>query len=146
MDGTKKSNQAYRSVGEVASELGVETHVLRYWEIKFPKYIAPVKRGGGRRYYRPKDVMGARAIEKLIIQQGLTIKGAIRVLGQKSLEAIIDGAAHSSEVETEDDVQTEETSVESAKATSPSDSEKLLKLLIRLRNIKSRIDATLAGG
>lgn len=146
MDGTKKSNQAYRSVGEVASELGVETHVLRYWETKFPKYIAPVKRGGGRRYYRPKDVMGARAIEKLINQQGLTIKGAIRVLGEKSLEAIIDGVAPPSEVATEDEVQVSETSVDSTKVTNPSDSEQLLKLLIRLRNIKSRIDATLAGG
>ena len=146
MDGTKKSNQAYRSVGEVASELGVETHMLRYWETKFPKYIAPVKRGGGRRYYRPKDVMGARAIEKLINQQGLTIKGAIRVLGEKSLEAIIDGVVNPSEVATEDEVQSKETSVDSTKVTNPSDSEQLLKLLIRLRNIKSRIDATLAGG
>ena len=151
MDGTKKSNQAYRSVGEVASELGVATHVLRYWETKFPKYIAPVKRGVGRRYYRPQDVTGAKAVDALINQQGLTIKAALQVLSQQSLEAIIGGAPPSNpdvlpEELPAESTPDEETPVEIEKIVRTSDAEQLRKLLSRLRLIKSRIDETLASG
>lgn len=151
MDGTKKSNQAYRSVGEVASELGVATHVLRYWETKFPKYIAPVKRGVGRRYYRPQDVTGARAIDALINRQGLTIKEALQVLSQQSLEAII-GAASSPEADPlpeeapAENTPEEKMPVETEKIVRTSDPERLRELLSRLRSIKSRIDETLASG
>lgn len=151
MDGTKKSNQAYRSVGEVASELGVATHVLRYWETKFPKYIAPVKRGVGRRYYRPQDVTGAKAVDTLVNQQGLTIKAALQVLSQQSLEAIIGDAPVSSADPLPEEVPAENTSeektpVETEKVVRTSDSERLRELLSRLRSIKSRIDETLASG
>ena len=146
MDGTEKSNQAYRSVGEVASELGVATHVLRYWETKFPKYIAPVKRGVGRRYYRPKDVIGARAVEKLIIQQGLTIKGALQVLGQQSLEVIIGSGESSKSEALNDEAESESKPAETLAVKSSSDLEQIRELLTRLRSIKSRIDEKITGG
>ncbi len=143
MEGTEKSNQAYRSVGEVASELGVATHVLRYWETKFPKYIAPVKRGVGRRYYRPKDVDGARAVEKLIIQRGLTIKGALQVLSQQSLEVIIGTSEDSNVDELKEETQSESKPIEMTIMKSSPDTQQLRELLVRLRSIKSRIDETL---
>ena len=74
-----KSATAFRTISEVASELDVPTHVLRFWEGKFPS-IKPLKRGGGRRYYRPEDVDLLRRIRSLLYDEGYTIKGAQRVI------------------------------------------------------------------
>ena len=74
-----KSATAFRTISEVASELDVPTHVLRFWEGKFPP-IKPLKRGGGRRYYRPEDVELLRRIRSLLYDEGYTIKGAQRVI------------------------------------------------------------------
>lgn len=70
----QKSAHAYRTISEVAEELGVATHVLRFWESKFPG-IKPLKRGGGRRYYRPEDVELLRKVRHLLYDEGYTIKG-----------------------------------------------------------------------
>jgi DNA-binding transcriptional MerR regulator len=70
----EKAAHAYRTISEVADELGVATHVLRFWESKFPG-IKPLKRGGGRRYYRPDDVELLRKIRHLLYDEGYTIKG-----------------------------------------------------------------------
>ena len=72
----EKSADAYRSIGEAASELGLPTHVLRYWETKFPRQVRPVKRPDGRRMFRPQDIQGLRAIQTLVHQRGMTLKGA----------------------------------------------------------------------
>jgi DNA-binding transcriptional MerR regulator len=78
-----KSATAFRTISEVASELGVAQHVLRFWESKFPQ-VRPMKRGGGRRYYRPEDVELLRQIRSLLYEEGYTIKGAQKLLkGQK---------------------------------------------------------------
>jgi len=69
-----KSAAAYRTISEVAAELGVATHVLRFWEGKFPT-IKPLKKSGGRRYYRPEDIAMLRMIQDLLYTQGYTIKG-----------------------------------------------------------------------
>ena len=71
----KKSANAYRSIGEAAKELGLETHVLRYWEQEFTQ-LSPVKRRGNRRYYQRQDVMTIRQIRSLLYDQGYTIGGA----------------------------------------------------------------------
>ncbi|MCW8308384.1 MerR family transcriptional regulator [Acidiphilium sp. PA] len=76
---TRKSAEAYRTISEVADELHVPQHVLRFWETKFPR-IKPLKRGGGRRYYRPDDVVLLRRIADLLYIQGYTIKGVQRLL------------------------------------------------------------------
>jgi DNA-binding transcriptional MerR regulator len=82
-----KSASAFRTISEVAGELDVAQHVLRFWESKFPQ-VRPMKRGGGRRYYRPEDVDLLRQIRSLLYEEGYTIKGA-----QKLLRAQRRGAA-----------------------------------------------------
>jgi DNA-binding transcriptional MerR regulator len=76
---TRKSADAFRTISEVADELHVPQHVLRFWETKFPQ-VRPLKRGGGRRYYRPEDVLLLRRVADLLYTQGYTIKGVQRLL------------------------------------------------------------------
>lgn len=80
--GTGKAPEAYRTVGEVAKLLGVAPHIIRYWESKFPQ-IRPRKGVGGRRQYRPQDVRMLRAVQMLLRVQGLTIRGAQKVLREQ---------------------------------------------------------------
>lgn len=74
-----KSISAFRTISEVSVELDVPQHVLRFWETKFSQ-LRPMKRGGGRRYYRPEDVALLRRIHSLLYREGYTIKGVQRVL------------------------------------------------------------------
>ena len=87
-----KSPGAFRTISEVASELEVPQHVLRFWEGKFSQ-VRPLKRGGGRRYYRPEDVELLRRIRRLLYSEGYTIRGVQKVLrdGPKSGEGSDDG-------------------------------------------------------
>lgn len=75
----QKSAAAFRTIGEVAEELDLPTHVLRFWETKFPQ-IKPVKRSGGRRYYRPEDLLLLRRIRQWLHQDGYTIRGVQQLL------------------------------------------------------------------
>ncbi len=75
----KKAPNAFRTISEVADELHIPQHVLRFWETKFPQ-VKPLKRGGGRRYYRPDDIWLLRRISDLLYIQGYTIKGVQRLL------------------------------------------------------------------
>ena len=77
-----KSSTAFRTISEVADELDVAQHVLRFWASKFPQ-LRPLKRGGGRRYYRPEDVELLRQIRSLLYDEGYTIKGAQKLLRAK---------------------------------------------------------------
>ncbi len=84
-----KSATAFRTISEVAAELDLPTHVLRFWETKFVQ-IKPMKRGGGRRYYRPEDILVLRQIRGLLYDDGYTIKGVqklIRDVGLKNVKA-----------------------------------------------------------
>jgi DNA-binding transcriptional MerR regulator len=81
-----KSATAFRTISEVADELDVPQHVLRFWETKFPQ-IRPLKRGGGRRYYRPEDVELLRRVASLLYQEGYTIKGVQRLLREGALKS-----------------------------------------------------------
>jgi DNA-binding transcriptional MerR regulator len=81
----RKSAEAFRTISEVADELGVPKHVLRFWEIKFPQ-IRPMKRGGGRRYYRPEDVELLCGIRALLHSDGYTIKGVQKILKEQGAE------------------------------------------------------------
>jgi len=81
-----KSAAAFRTTGEVAEELAVPAHVLRFWESKFPQ-VKPLKRGGGRRYYRPEDVDLLRRIRECLYQQGYTIRGVQKLLREGALRA-----------------------------------------------------------
>jgi DNA-binding transcriptional MerR regulator len=77
---TGKSETAFRTIGEVAEDLDVPAHVLRFWESKFPQ-LKPLKRGGGRRYYRPEDIQLLRHIRQCLYQEGYTIRGVQKLLG-----------------------------------------------------------------
>ncbi len=83
-----KSKSAFRTIAEVADELGVATHVLRFWETKFPQ-IKPMKRAGGRRYYRPDDVELVRKIRDLLYDKRYTIEGVQKVIKEKGLKAFM---------------------------------------------------------
>src|SRR3989338_11623729 len=74
-----KAESAFRTISEVAEELGVQQHVLRFWETKFTQ-VKPLKRGGGRRYYRPEDVALLKKIHTLLYAEGYTIKGVQKLL------------------------------------------------------------------
>ena len=79
---TGKSGAAFRTTGEVSEELNLPAHVLRFWESKFAE-IKPLKRGGGRRYYRPEDVDLLRRIRQFLYQEGYTIRGVQKLLRER---------------------------------------------------------------
>ncbi|MEO0548419.1 MAG: MerR family transcriptional regulator [Pseudomonadota bacterium] len=89
----EKSADAYRSIGEAADELGLQTHVLRYWEGKFEKTVRPLKRRDGRRMFRPEDMSALRAIQILVHDKGMTLKGAAKLLDEQGVESVLAGEA-----------------------------------------------------
>jgi DNA-binding transcriptional MerR regulator len=86
---TGKSEEAFRTIGEVAESLDLPPHVLRFWETRF-KELEPVKRAGGRRYYRPRDVELVMALRHLLYGQGYTIKGVQRILKEQGARAVVE--------------------------------------------------------
>jgi DNA-binding transcriptional MerR regulator len=91
---TDKSSEAFRTISEVSAALDVPPHVLRFWETKFTS-LRPLKRSGGRRYYRPDDVAVLTRIRDLLYKDGFTIKGAQRFLKSKEALAPIGAVADS---------------------------------------------------
>ncbi len=83
---SQKDPGALKTIGELSSELGVAQHILRYWESKFPQ-LRPMQRAGNRRYYRPDDVDLARRINRLLNQEGYTVRGVQKLLRGKVDEA-----------------------------------------------------------
>lgn len=83
-----KSKAAFRTIAEVAEELGVATHVLRFWETKFPQ-IKPMKRNGGRRYYRPDDVKLVSIIKDYLYEKRYTIEGVQEVFKEKGVKNLL---------------------------------------------------------
>jgi DNA-binding transcriptional MerR regulator len=86
-----KSAEAFRTIGEVADELQIPKHVLRFWEGRFPQ-IRPMKRGGGRRYYRPEDMELLRGIRALLHAEGYTIRGVQKILREHGVEQVKEAA------------------------------------------------------
>jgi DNA-binding transcriptional MerR regulator len=84
----EKSPDAFRTISEVAEALDLPAHVLRFWETRFSQ-VKPVKRGGGRRYYRPDDVRLLRGIRGLLYDEGLTIKGVQKILRERGVRHVI---------------------------------------------------------
>jgi DNA-binding transcriptional MerR regulator len=84
-----KAPDAFRTISEVAEELDIPQHVLRFWETRFAQ-IKPMKRSGGRRYYRPDDVDLLRQIRSLLYHEGYTIKGVQRLMREGSLKERVD--------------------------------------------------------
>jgi DNA-binding transcriptional MerR regulator len=131
-----KSQSAFRTISEVSEDLGVPQHVLRFWESKFTQ-LRPLKRGGGRRYYRPEDLMLLRRIHDLLYKEGYTIKGVQRVL------RVPRKAAGTPDAET---VAAQKAEIADVPATAPATSEArtlepLLKgLLSDLKSLRAMLD------
>lgn len=82
VSGGEKAEDAFRTIGELSAELGIQQHILRYWETRFPQ-LRPLQRAGNRRYYRPSDAALVRRIHSLLNEQGYTIRGVQKLLSQK---------------------------------------------------------------
>jgi DNA-binding transcriptional MerR regulator len=153
-----KSADAFRTIGEAASELGLKTHVLRFWETKFDN-LKPMKRSDGRRYYRPDDMELLRKLQNLLHVQGLTIRGAVKALNgddgeQSGATAVIEGVAGAEAMTVEADTGASVRDLQNAVrdavergdfrapelATSPA-RVRLETLLADLTDLKSRLDA-----
>ena len=85
-----KGPEAFRTISEAADELGVPQHVLRFWESKF-SFIRPMKRAGGRRFYRPQDIQVLAGVQRLLHQEGYTIKGVQRLHKEEGMSRILSG-------------------------------------------------------
>ena len=85
---SSKSPEAFRTISEVSKDLSLPQHVLRFWETKFVQ-IKPIKRGGGRRYYRPEDVMLLRGIKSLLYNDGYTIRGVQKVIKENGTRNLL---------------------------------------------------------
>jgi DNA-binding transcriptional MerR regulator len=85
-----KSPEAFRTIREVADDMELPQHVLRFWESRFPQ-IRPIKRAGGRRYYRPEDVERLRLIKRLLYDEGFTIKGVQKLFKEQGAQALTNG-------------------------------------------------------
>src|SRR5262245_50879817 len=156
----EKSPQAFRTISEVAVELDVPQHVLRFWETKFP-HVKPLKRAGGRRYYRPEDLDLLRGIRSLLYKDGLTIKGAQKILREQGPRYVMElGRGATSLVpsrrERDRDVEAAEESTEHLSNVHPfrrstgepvTDAERahFSALLDELLDLKSRLHAARRG-
>ena len=83
-----KSAEAFRTISEAAEEVGTQQHVLRFWETKFV-FVTPVKRAGGRRFYRPQDIAVLKAVKRLLHDEGLTIRGVQRLHKEQGLKKLV---------------------------------------------------------
>ncbi|MEL6723540.1 MAG: MerR family transcriptional regulator [Pseudomonadota bacterium] len=150
----EKSADAYRAIGEAAEELGLQPHVLRYWETKFSKFVKPLKRRDGRRMFRPDDMSALRAIQTLVHDQGMTLKGASKLLNEQGVESVLGGEARIVAPTDSGDIQatpspardmqeTVRKAFEATPATDPATgtTERLETILSDLTDIKARLDA-----
>jgi len=109
-----KSPKAFRSISEAADEVGVPQHVLRFWETKFD-FVTPVKRAGGRRFYRPDDVETLKVIRRLLHDDGLTIKGVQRLFKEKGRAQLADSPLIEGVAESVSPRSSSQTAAETAK-------------------------------
>lgn len=98
MTSPAKDPQAFKTIGELAGDLGVAQHILRYWETKFP--LRPLQRAGNRRYYRPADVALARRIHALLNEQGYTIRGVQKLLKEGGADGAMAPTPETTSLET----------------------------------------------
>ncbi|HWA18527.1 MAG TPA: MerR family transcriptional regulator [Devosia sp.] len=142
-----KSPDAFRTISEAAEELDLPQHVLRFWETRFST-IKPLKRGGGRRYYRPEDVMLLKGIRHLLYDQGFTIKGVQKILkdqGARHVATIGDSSTDGQPLREANGDEAGESSVEMAPrlngaSLAGDDRERLTSVLKDLLEMKRLLD------
>ncbi len=133
-----KSPSAFRTISEVANELNVPQHVLRFWESKFNQ-IKPMKRGGGRRYYRPEDIVLLRGIQRLLYHDGYTIKGVQRLLREGGVKSLVEDQHMTSARSSHDKGKRAESSDGAATIGIRTELQKILKELEALRSLLNKM-------
>ncbi|MEM9045579.1 MAG: MerR family transcriptional regulator [Pseudomonadota bacterium] len=141
---TVKSPDAFRTISEVSGELDLPQHVLRFWETRFTQ-IKPLKRGGGRRLYRPDHVALLRGIRTLLYDEGLTIKGVQKVLRDRGIKAVISRGSGEEGVEVTSAEVAERLSelkkrVDAAEQGAPASAERMQESIQRLEAILTRLE------
>lgn len=134
-----KGPNAFRTISEAADELGVPQHVLRFWETKF-SFIRPMKRAGGRRFYRPQDILVLRGVCTLLHNEGYTIKGVQKLHKEQGVKHLV--AAGQKPGETTPAIEASEPEVVAAPVESRG---RLEDALADLEAVKARLDALLKG-
>lgn len=132
----QKAAGAFRTISEVADELRVEQHVLRFWETKF-SHIKPLKRGGGRRYYRPEDVELLKNIHHLLYSEGYTIKGVQKLLSANrgNLAPRVSAATPAADIAFAEEAATPASPVQAAVEENRSELETMLAELKSMRRL-----------
>jgi DNA-binding transcriptional MerR regulator len=149
----EKSSTAFRTISEVAQELDVPQHVLRFWETRFSQ-IRPLKRGGGRRYYRPEDVALLKVIRELLYSEGYTIKGVQKLMRDGALKGRLAqaGLAEEAAAEEREEAPVEKPAPRAAKGRQPQPDlfaggatrDRLRALLTELEGLRDRLRGALA--
>ena len=136
-----KSPNAFRTISEAATEVGAPQHVLRFWETKF-SFLTPLKRAGGRRFYRPQDVVLLKAVKRLLHEEGLTIKGVQRLHKEQGLKRL----AHYGDPDGTVVFEPEGAAVAtvSASGTTGQSSIRLRQVLAELEGARARLEAVLS--
>lgn len=140
-----KGPDAFRTISEAAVELGVPQHVLRFWETKF-SFIRPMKRAGGRRFYRRQDIDILRGVRTLLHEEGYTIKGVQRLHKEQGAKCLLAAAQGLSPAQSPEQLHSAEVPEVAAGALSDTARRRLTVVLEDLDSIKSRIDALLLRG
>ena len=136
-----KSPEAFRTISEVSKDLSLPQHVLRFWETKFVQ-IKPIKRGGGRRYYRPEDVKLLKGIKSLLYNDGYTIRGVQKVIkenGTKKLLAVQTENKVFTEIRKDNNDQVEQQNY-SQHSINDSKRKKLMNVLEDLVQLRKKLD------
>ena len=134
-----KSPNAFRTISEAADEVGAQQHVLRFWETKLD-FIVPVKRAGGRRFYRPEDITVLKAVRRLLHDEGLTIRGVQRLHKEQGLARLAAYGDPTTVLEIDADVEREPAG---SVAAGPFDAVRLGAVLADLESAKARLEAVL---
>ncbi len=139
---SKKADGAFKTISEVADQLDVQQHVLRFWETKFTQ-VKPLKRGGGRRYYRPEDVALLKHIHHLLYTEGYTIKGVQKLLKGQGKQQIIARAENENDSghQAQPKVKPAAPAIQEAKSMDPAQRQVLEVMLEELKALRSMINA-----
>ena len=135
-----KSPEAFRTISEVSKDLSLPQHVLRFWETKFIQ-IKPIKRGGGRRYYRPEDIRLLRGIKSLLYNDGYTIRGVQKVIKEIETKKILRNEVENNSF-TDNEINTNQNNINDKSHHHLEDGKrkKLMKVLNDLVDLRKKID------
>lgn len=140
-----KGPNAFRTISEAADEIGVPQHVLRFWETKF-SFIRPMKRAGGRRFYRPQDIVVLKGVKTLLYSQGYKIEGVQKLHREQGLKRLVAAAdPEAAEALNGDDLEAELSEYDSDEAFAVDEPtrERLRRLVTELEEAKAGLDALL---